>query len=112
MTKEVFVATMEKFKVRYDEVEAKLNQIYEALGVDIVEVLDYISFEALLVETIAAAVDPKKVPNIVEDIYYLMFDCNFDLGTFERSVTIMKDGEEKHPILSTWEDFYDYLIDA
>jgi hypothetical protein len=41
-----------------------------------------------------------------------MSDCNFDLGTFEESVTIMKDGEEKHPILSTWEDFYDYLIDT
>jgi hypothetical protein len=112
MTKEVFTATMEKFKVRYDEVEAKLSQIYEALGIDIVEVLDYISFNALLVETIAAAIDPEKAPNIAEDIYYLMSDCNFDLGTFEESVTIMKDGEEKHPILSTWEDFYDYLIDT
>lgn len=111
MNAAIFSTVMENFKARFIAVEKKLDQIYKVLGIDMIEVLEYISFETTLVETIALAINAEKANEIMDELLYLIYDCNFDFSTYADNVTFEIEGEEKHPIISNWEDFYNFITD-
>ena len=111
MTKENFVEVITKFQKQYERAEARLDQIYDALGCDCVEVFCDISFETILIDALVAGFPKSKAESVRTDIEYLIYECNFNLADFQDRVWITtSDGEEKHPIITTFEDFYDYLI--
>lgn len=110
MTKENFVEVITKFQKQYERAEARLNLIYNALGCDCVETFCDISFESIVIDALVAGFPKSKAETVRNDIIYLIYDCNFNLADFQDRVSITTDGEERHPILTTFEDFYDYLM--
>lgn len=111
MTKESFVEIMERFQKQNEVADECLNKMYDALGVDCVEAFCNISFETIVIDALVAAFPESKAESVRTDIEYLIYECNFKLADFQDRVWITTaDGEEKHPILTTYEDFYDYLM--
>ena len=113
MTAKNFSDTMVIYKGLAATVDKTLNDVYDLLGVDMVELLDSTSYEVLLRNVIATEIADQSLltaDEVEEDLAYLMYECNFDLGKYCENVTIDVNGEAKHPILSTWEDYFNYLI--
>lgn len=110
MTKQAFVEIMERFQKQNEIADKRLNKIYDALGADCVEAFCDISFMSVLIRAIVIGFPEEKQATIKEDIEYLIYECNFNLADFQEKVWIDVDGEEKHPIVTTFEDFYDYLM--
>lgn len=112
MTKRDFVKIMTNFQKAYEEADVRLDKIYDALGCDCVEVFCDISFENILIDAIVAGFLKSKQEDILTDLRYLIYECGFNLADFQDRVWITTaNGEEKHPIITTFEDFYDYLVE-
>lgn len=113
MTAKNFSDTMVIYKGLAATIDKTLSNVYDLLGVDMIELLDSTSYEGLLRNVIATEIadqSPFTVDEVEEDLAYLMYECNFDLGKYCENVTVEVNGEDKHPILSTWEDYFNYLI--
>ena len=112
MTKRDFVKIMTNFQKAYEEADARLDKIYDALGCDCVEVFCDISFENILIDAIVAGFLKSKQEDILTDLRYLIYECGFNLADFQNRVWITTaDRGKKHPIITTFEDFYDYLVE-
>ena len=113
MTAKNFSYIMDLYKAATAEIDRKLSDVYDLLGVDLVELFEATSFESLLRGAIALEIAEQSsltAEEIEEDLSYLIYDCGFDLADYCENVTIPVNGEDKHPILSTWEDYFNYLL--
>ena len=112
MTKQDFTKIMTNFQKAYEAADTRLDKIYDALGCDVVEVFCDISFENILIDAIVAGFPEDKQADVYTDLGYLIYECGFNLADFQDRVTVEVDGVDKHPILTTFEDFYDYLVEG
>lgn len=111
MTKESFAEIMERFQKQNEVADERLNKMYDAFGADCIEAFCDISFETIVIDAFVAGFPESKAESVRTDIEYLIYECNFNLADFQDRVWITTaDGEEKHPIVTTYEDFYDYLM--
>lgn len=105
---QAFVKSMEDLKKAYDRADTVLNKIYDVIGGDLVELMCEHSFFNNAVSAIAALIseNEEEQHNIADDIKYLVYECNFELNVYCKSIFI---NENDHPIISTYEDYYAFL---
>ena len=109
MTAEKFCEIMTDFRGAYDEAETILDRAYTAFGDGAVEAICEASYSSILIKTLSAVLtdNEEKAESIADDIAYLIYECEFNLELYCKRVEI----EGKHPIITTFEDYYYYLID-
>lgn len=109
MTVEKFCQIMTDFRGAYDEAETILDRAYTAFGDGAVEAICEASYSGVLIKTLGAALtdNEEKAEFIADDIEYLIYECGFNLELYCKRVEV--DG--RHPIITTFEDYYYHLID-
>lgn len=96
-----FASWMEKFVEQHKELNRVIDVLYTEIGLDMVNFIDNIGFEAYAIEAMELALNDNE-----QWLSYFVYGCECDFDRFNNQVEV----DEKNVDIHTYEELYDFIV--